>query len=43
MTQALTKLLTFHELTGFQGNSAIASPSFPQLNLTAQQILDAAN
>ncbi|MHC5731122.1 MAG: Uma2 family endonuclease, partial [Nostoc sp.] len=27
----------------FQGNTTILSPTFPQLNLTAQQIFDAAN
>ncbi|ABA21855.1 Protein of unknown function DUF820 [Trichormus variabilis ATCC 29413] len=32
-----------YQMTAFQGNRAIASPSFPQLNLTAQQVFDAAN
>ncbi|OUL26468.1 hypothetical protein BV372_26865 [Nostoc sp. T09] len=32
-----------YQMTPFQGNAAIASPTFPQLNLTAQQIFDAAN
>ncbi|MBA3924331.1 MAG: Uma2 family endonuclease [Nostocaceae cyanobacterium] len=31
-----------YQVTRFRGNSAIASPTFPQLNLTAQQIFDAA-
>jgi Uma2 family endonuclease len=31
-----------YQMTAFQGNAAIASPTFPQLNLTAQQIFDAA-
>jgi Uma2 family endonuclease len=32
-----------YQMTTFQGNTAISSPTFPQLNLTAQQIFDAAN
>ncbi|MGJ5629200.1 Uma2 family endonuclease [Nostoc sp. CALU 1950] len=32
-----------YQMTPFQGNTAISSPIFPQLNLTAQQIFDAAN
>ncbi|NDJ25030.1 Uma2 family endonuclease [Nostoc sp. B(2019)] len=32
-----------YQMTPFQGNTAISSPTFPQLNLTAQQIFDAAN
>ncbi|MEA5502938.1 Uma2 family endonuclease [Halotia wernerae UHCC 0503] len=32
-----------YQMTPFQGNAAISSPTFPQLNLTAQQIFDAAN
>ncbi|QLE57752.1 Uma2 family endonuclease [Nostoc sp. TCL26-01] len=32
-----------YQMTPFQGNSVISSPTFPQLNLTAQQIFDAAN
>ncbi|TBR56547.1 hypothetical protein B4U84_29190 [Westiellopsis prolifica IICB1] len=32
-----------YQMTPFQGNTAIKSPTFPQLNLTAQQIFDAAN
>ncbi|MHC5740478.1 MAG: Uma2 family endonuclease [Nostoc sp.] len=32
-----------YQMTGFQGNTAISSPTFPQLNLTAQQIFNAAN
>jgi Uma2 family endonuclease len=32
-----------YKMTPFQGNTAILSPTFPQLNLTAQQIFDAAN
>ncbi len=31
-----------YQVTRFRGNSAIASPTFPQLNLTAQQVFDAA-
>lgn len=31
-----------YQMTPFQGNAAIASPIFPQLNLSAQQIFDAA-
>ncbi len=31
-----------YQVTQFRGNSAIASPTFPQLNLTAQQVFDAA-
>ncbi|MEH1803727.1 MAG: Uma2 family endonuclease [Nostoc sp.] len=32
-----------YQMTPFQGNTAILSPNFPQLNLTAQQIFNAAN
>ncbi|MDZ8261910.1 Uma2 family endonuclease [Nostoc sp. ChiQUE01b] len=32
-----------YQMTPFQGNTAILSPTFPQLNLTAQQIFNAAN
>jgi Uma2 family endonuclease len=32
-----------YQMTAFQGNTAILSPTFPQLNLTAQQIFNAAN
>lgn len=32
-----------YQMTPFQGNTSIVSPTFPQLNLTAQQIFDAAN
>ncbi|MEH1819960.1 MAG: Uma2 family endonuclease [Nostoc sp.] len=32
-----------YQMTPFQGNTAISSPTFPQLNLTTQQIFDAAN
>ncbi|WP_392530933.1 Uma2 family endonuclease [Nostoc sp. C117] len=32
-----------YQMTPFQGNTAILSPTFPQLNLTAQQIFDAGN
>ncbi|WP_442938610.1 Uma2 family endonuclease [Nostoc sp.] len=32
-----------YPMTLFQGNTAISSPTFPQLNLTAQQIFNAAN
>ncbi|MEH2348648.1 MAG: Uma2 family endonuclease [Nostoc sp.] len=32
-----------YQMTSFQGNTAISSPTFPQLNLTAQQIFNAAN
>ncbi|MGF2036088.1 MAG: Uma2 family endonuclease [Nostoc sp. CmiVER01] len=32
-----------YQMTTFQGNTAISSPTFPQLNLTAQQIFNAAN
>jgi Uma2 family endonuclease len=32
-----------YQMTVFQGNTAILSPTFPQLNLTAQQIFNAAN
>ncbi|MEH2191088.1 MAG: Uma2 family endonuclease [Nostoc sp.] len=32
-----------YQMTPFQGNTAISSPTFPQLNLTAQQIFNAAN
>ncbi|MBD2597252.1 Uma2 family endonuclease [Nostoc spongiaeforme FACHB-130] len=32
-----------YQMTPFQGNANIVSPTFPQLNLTAQQIFDAAN
>jgi Uma2 family endonuclease len=32
-----------YKMTPFQGNTAILSSTFPQLNLTAQQIFDAAN
>ncbi|OYD90792.1 hypothetical protein CDG76_29110 [Nostoc sp. 'Peltigera membranacea cyanobiont' 210A] len=32
-----------YQMTAFQGNTAISSPIFPQLNLTAQQIFNAAN
>ncbi|MEH2265481.1 Uma2 family endonuclease [Nostoc sp.] len=32
-----------YQMTLFQGNTAISSPTFPQLNLTAQQIFNAAN
>jgi len=32
-----------YQMTPFQGNSLIISPTFPQLNLTAKQIFDAAN
>jgi Uma2 family endonuclease len=32
-----------YQMTAFQANTAIVSPTFPQLNLTAQQIFDAAN
>lgn len=31
-----------YQMTPFQGDTAIKSPTFPQLNLTAQQIFDAA-
>ncbi|BAY17298.1 hypothetical protein NIES21_31340 [Anabaenopsis circularis NIES-21] len=32
-----------YQITPFQDNASIVSPTFPQLNLTAQQIFDAAN
>ncbi|MBD2607798.1 Uma2 family endonuclease [Scytonema hofmannii FACHB-248] len=32
-----------YKMTPFQGNTAILSPTFPELNLTSQQIFDAAN
>ncbi|MEH1898796.1 MAG: Uma2 family endonuclease [Nostoc sp.] len=32
-----------YQMIPFQGNTAISSPTFPQLNLTAQQIFNAAN
>ncbi|MEH2273427.1 MAG: Uma2 family endonuclease [Nostoc sp.] len=32
-----------YQMTLFQDNTAISSPTFPQLNLTAQQIFNAAN
>ncbi|MEH2220412.1 MAG: Uma2 family endonuclease [Nostoc sp.] len=32
-----------YQMTPFQGNTAISSPTFPQLNLTAQQIFNAAD
>ncbi len=32
-----------YQMTAFQRNTTIVSPTFPQLNLTAQQIFDAAN
>ncbi|MBN3881977.1 MAG: Uma2 family endonuclease [Nostoc sp. JL34] len=32
-----------YQMTPFEGNTAILSPNFPQLNLTAQQIFNAAN
>ncbi|OYD95088.1 hypothetical protein CDG77_10760 [Nostoc sp. 'Peltigera membranacea cyanobiont' 213] len=32
-----------YQMISFQGNTAISSPTFPQLNLTAQQIFNAAN
>ncbi|QSJ19627.1 Uma2 family endonuclease [Nostoc sp. UHCC 0702] len=32
-----------YQMTSFQGNTAILSPTFPQLNLTAQQIFNATN
>jgi len=32
-----------YQMTPFQDNTAISSPTFPQLNLTAQQIFNAAN
>ncbi|MBW4508502.1 MAG: Uma2 family endonuclease [Scytonematopsis contorta HA4267-MV1] len=32
-----------YKMTAFTGNDLIISPTFPQLNLTAQQIFDAAN
>jgi Uma2 family endonuclease len=32
-----------YQMTPFQGNSLIISPTFPQLDLTAKQIFDAAN
>ncbi|MEH2124352.1 Uma2 family endonuclease [Nostoc sp.] len=32
-----------YQMTVFQGNTTISSPTFPQLNLTAQQIFNAAN
>jgi len=32
-----------YQMTSFQGNTAISSSTFPQLNLTAQQIFNAAN
>ncbi|MDM9585809.1 Uma2 family endonuclease [Nostoc sp. GT001] len=32
-----------YQMTAFQGNTTISSPTFPQLNLTAQQIFNAAN
>ncbi|MBD2458174.1 Uma2 family endonuclease [Nostoc sp. FACHB-87] len=32
-----------YQMTPFQGNAAIASPTFPELKVTAQQIFDAAN
>ncbi|MFW9257943.1 Uma2 family endonuclease [Nostoc sp. CALU 546] len=32
-----------YQMTPFQGNTPISSPTFSQLNLTAQQIFDAAN
>jgi Uma2 family endonuclease len=31
-----------YQMTAFQGNNLIVSPTFPQLNLTAQQIFDSA-
>ncbi|MEH2197851.1 Uma2 family endonuclease [Nostoc sp.] len=32
-----------YQMTSLQGNTAISSPTFPELNLTAQQIFNAAN
>lgn len=32
-----------YQMTAFQGNTTISSPTFSQLNLTAQQIFNAAN
>lgn len=32
-----------YQMTPFQGNTAISSPTFPQLSLNAQHIFDAAN
>jgi Uma2 family endonuclease len=32
-----------YQMTPVQGNTTISSPTFPQLNLTAQQIFNAAN
>ncbi|AVH67605.1 Uma2 family endonuclease [Nostoc sp. 'Peltigera membranacea cyanobiont' N6] len=32
-----------YQMISFQGNTAISSPTFPQLNLTAQQIFNVAN
>ncbi|MEH1838391.1 MAG: Uma2 family endonuclease [Nostoc sp.] len=32
-----------YQMIAFQGNTTISSPTFPQLNLTAQQIFNAAN
>ncbi|WP_427160590.1 Uma2 family endonuclease [Aliinostoc sp. HNIBRCY26] len=32
-----------YQMTPFKGNTVIQSPTFPQLNLTAQQVFDAAN
>jgi Uma2 family endonuclease len=32
-----------YQMTSFQGNNPIISPTFPQLNLTAQQIFDSAS
>jgi len=32
-----------YQMTAFQENTVIVSPTFPQLNFTAQQIFDAAN
>ena len=31
-----------YQMNHFRGNAAIVSPTFPQLNLTAKQIFDAA-
>ncbi len=32
-----------YQVRRFQGNDPIISPSFPKLNITAQQVFDAAN
>ncbi|RUT07740.1 hypothetical protein DSM106972_020000 [Dulcicalothrix desertica PCC 7102] len=32
-----------YQVRRFQGNDRIISPSFPDLNITAQQVFDAAN